>query len=250
MNITEILEGDITDIEIPLGGLILISEKKLKPLEAVLSNYMQKHILPKIPANNIVQKIYEELKELELPIFEIPKSTIIRYARVGHALATLIIEECYNLPIPVYPWAIPLADDQDLSNYDALFFDAFENLWLVEAKTSLTTRGLSNQISQLLTTIKGQTIPFFFRKAMLFQRHYSDKIDKVNVMKAFKGLHQDKLNLVRVIGIFIAPGANIRIGKKFELELEKPFGAIRRNVDYPDLQPSADRIYRRLKENV
>jgi len=250
MDMQNLFTGDINDIENPLGGIISIRKTTLNKLEVVLSEYMQSYISNFTLDTKFEQELYEQIKQIGLPLFQLPKLVKTKIARVGHALSTFIVEKCYELDIPILPWAIPLARDQDLSNYDAIFFDKNDCLWILETKTSSSKKYLSSKISELISKLKSESLYSIYLRASRYHRHYSTLLDTGKFLQAFIDAYKKKRNSVRIIGFFIAPDVTQNIGSKFEEELKNPFEAIRRNVAYPNLVESSDRIYAEIDKNV
>lgn len=242
-----ILDGHFKDIRNPKGGLINIIN--VDQLEEKLSEYMIKHLeaTSKTPEE---EDLLEECKEIGLKVDNIPRLPKTKIGRTGHALATLISENCFNLILPVLPWAIPLALDQDLPNFDGLCFDKSQNLWILEAKTSEKKETLSTLISELISEVKNQKINYLFQKAMWYQRHYADRIERISILKPFKNFYEGNRNSVNLIGFFITPHATQLLGRKFEQDLDIVVNSYRRNVDFPNIINNIEKIYKKIEENV
>lgn len=242
-----ILDGHIKDIRNPKGGLINIIN--VDQLEEMLSEYIIKHLEPRSKTSE-EEDLLKECKEIGLKVNNIPRVSKTKIGRTGHALSTFISENCFNLIVPVLPWAIPLALDQDLPNFDGICFDKSQNLWFLEAKTSAKKETLSTLISELISEIKNQEINYFFQKAMWYQRHYADQIERISIIKPFKDFYDGNRKSVNLIGFFITPHATQLIGRKFEQILDIVINSYRRNIDFPNLINIIEKIYKKIEENV
>ncbi|MBN1800788.1 MAG: hypothetical protein JW891_04735 [Candidatus Lokiarchaeota archaeon] len=196
------------------------------------------------------EDLLQECREVGLTISVLPKLEKTVFSRVGHAMSTFLSEKYFDLDIPILPWAIPLALDQDLPNYDALCFDQCKNLWILEAKTSQTKKSMSTQISELVSEIKNEGIKYFVQKAFWYQKHYENKIKLFPVLSVLKEIYNGKYDKMNIIGFFISPNVTRNIGKRFETELNDFGSAFRRNVEYNNIISSSERIYERVAKDV
>lgn len=242
-----ILGGHFQDLRNPKGGLISVIN--VKQLENLLSDYIINHL--KLESKTLEEEdLIEECKEIGLEVNNVPNLQTIKIGRIGHALSTYLSEKCFNLTLPVLPWAIPLALDQDLPNYDGICFDELQNLWILETKTSKKKETLSTLISQLISEITNKDITYFYQKARWYQRHYADRIKLIRILKPFKEFRDGNRDCINLIGFFIAPGTTQLIGRSFENNIDNIIKSFRRNVDFPNLIETVEKIYIRVEKNA
>ena len=182
MRFSEILEGDITDLDNPVNGIIYVKEKRRKQLIQELVEFMN---TTQEWRRELYQRFKEQCKEVGLE-----KKKIIRklpdkkkmMGRVVEALGDLLLRELFEVDILVSPWARYFSEEQPLPSFDGIGITKHQKLLIYEAKASSTEDSYRSGIRKIFDDQENKDKPTLYNDITKYLDHYKT----LEIMKKIK----------------------------------------------------------------
>ena len=172
MKLNEILEGDITDLDNPVNGVIYVKDKGREQLIQELIEYINASQEWRREMKRRFMEQHKELKiEKESPRKELPDKKK-RMGRVVEALGDLLLRGCFEVDMIISPWAKYFSEEQPLPSFDGMGFTKDQKLLIYEAKASSTKDSYRSGVNLIIDEQEEKDIPTLYDDITKYLDHY------------------------------------------------------------------------------
>ncbi len=159
------------------------------------------------------EEFWTDLDEFGVPL-ENPKDTYfpskvnIQKGDLGEAICSFLLENNFNMEVPVLPWARKISKNKALSNFDLICYNynnqEIDNFIICTVKCNPKLKNLRSNISNASKEFKNLNFYKIISKLKLYYRAFQNELDNDLLNHIISNHLKGKRNVIKIIGFFIS----------------------------------------------